>query len=96
MADIEQPKVSKPSSIDIKEKALGQSQSQQSDFMDRTVEVTEEEREIALALKNYVPDTEAEKKLVRKVDLIMIPTVWWMYILAVLDRSNIVSLELLP
>ena len=96
MADIEQPKSSKPSSIDIKEKTLGQSQSQQSDFMDTTVEVTEEEREIALALKNYVPDTEAEKKLVRKVDLIMIPTVWWMYILAVLDRSNIVSLELLP
>ena len=96
MADIEQPKSSKPSSIDIKGKTLGQSQSQQSDFMDTTVEVTEEEREIALALKNYVPDTEAEKKLVRKVDLIMIPTVWWMYILAVLDRSNIVSLELLP
>lgn len=48
-----------------------------------------EERRIAMA--NYVPGTKKEKLLVRKVDLIMIPMLWWMCVLAYVDRNNIVS-----
>lgn len=43
------------------------------------------------ALQNFVPDTDAEKRLVRKLDAYMMPTLWVMYILAYLDRQNIVS-----
>jgi hypothetical protein len=88
MADIEQGHVMAVNAADIK----GDVQISPVDSFAGKVELTEEERELALALQNYVPGSEAEKKLVRKVDLIMIPTVWCMYILAVLDRSNIVSL----
>lgn len=47
-----------------------------------------EERRIAIA--NYVPGTKKEKHLVRKMDLIMIPMLWWMCVLAYVDRNNIV------
>lgn len=43
------------------------------------------------ALANYIPDTVAEKKMVRKVDLYMIPMLWWMCVLCYVDRNNIVS-----
>lgn len=46
---------------------------------------------IAEALRNYVPGSEEEKRLVRKVDFILLPVLWWMYILAYIDRGNIVS-----
>ncbi|KAF9891253.1 hypothetical protein FE257_004817 [Aspergillus nanangensis] len=42
-----------------------------------------------LALHNYVPDTIEEKRLVRKVDLWMIPMLWWMCVLCYIDRNNI-------
>lgn len=50
-----------------------------------------EDEEMAVELANYVPNTVEEKRLVRKVDLILLPCLWWMYVLAYLDRGNIVS-----
>lgn len=52
---------------------------------------TEEEIQLQEALRNYVPDTDAEKKLVRKIDLRLMPTLWVMYILNYVDRTNIVG-----
>ena len=51
--------------------------------------------DMATALENYVPDTNEEKKLVRKIDWLLLPCLWWMYILAYLDRGNIVRYSLL-
>jgi hypothetical protein len=42
-------------------------------------------------LESYVPGSDAEKRLVRKLDLYMMPSLWFMYILAYIDRQNIVS-----
>jgi hypothetical protein len=42
-------------------------------------------------LANYVPGTDEEKKLVRKIDLYLLPMLWVMYILNYVDRTNIVS-----
>lgn len=53
--------------------------------------LTEEEIQLQEALSNYVPDTDAEKKLVRKIDLHLMPTLWVMYILNYVDRTNIVG-----
>lgn len=53
--------------------------------------IASDEHAVAEALRNYVPGTEAEKKLVRKVDLFLMPTLWIMYILNYVDRTNIVS-----
>ncbi len=55
------------------------------------VVLSEEQLELERALQNYVPDTEAEKRLVRKLDWYMMPALWFMYILAYIDRQNIVS-----
>lgn len=54
-------------------------------------DVNPEELEIQLAIQNYVPNTEAEKKLVRKIDMHLIPVLWIMYVLNYVDRTNIVS-----
>lgn len=53
--------------------------------------LSQEEIEHAAALLRYVPGTEAEKRLVRKLDFILLPVLWLMYVLAYLDRGNIVS-----
>ncbi|KAK7911517.1 hypothetical protein PG985_013998 [Apiospora marii] len=37
----------------------------------------------------YVADTEEERKLVRKIDLYILPTMWVMYLLSYMDRTNI-------
>lgn len=50
-----------------------------------------EDAAILEALQSYVPDTAEEKRLVRKIDFILLPILWWMYILAHLDRSNIAN-----
>ena len=50
-----------------------------------------DDEELTIALANYVPDTAEEKRLVRKIDLTLLPCLWWMYVLAYLDRGNIVS-----
>lgn len=47
---------------------------------------------LEVALRNYVPGTLEEKHLVRKVDLWMIPMLWWMCVLCYIDRNNIVSI----
>jgi len=51
-----------------------------------------EDVELQAALKNYVPGTDAEKALVRKIDMRLIPMLWIMYVLNYIDRTNIVSL----
>lgn len=40
------------------------------------------------ALHGYVPDTEEERKLVRKIDLYLLPTIWLMYLLSYMDRTK--------
>lgn len=50
---------------------------------------TDDELELAEALRNYVPGTDAEKKLLRKIDMRLIPCLWVMYILNYVDRTNI-------
>ncbi|VUC24218.1 unnamed protein product [Clonostachys rosea] len=59
----------------------------------REGQASSEDRELALALKTYEPDTEEEKRLVRKIDFILLPCLWWMYILAYLDKGNIQKLD---
>ncbi|KAK7224910.1 hypothetical protein V2G26_012913 [Clonostachys chloroleuca] len=51
--------------------------------------ISAEEMELQQALSDYVPGSDAEKRLVRKIDFIMMPAVWLMYILAYIDRQNI-------
>ncbi|KAJ4246338.1 hypothetical protein NW762_013689 [Fusarium torreyae] len=50
-----------------------------------------DDEELGIALANYVPDTGEEKRLVRKIDLTLLPCLWWMYVLAYLDRGNIAN-----
>ncbi|KAL8376090.1 hypothetical protein RB595_007282 [Gaeumannomyces hyphopodioides] len=47
--------------------------------------------ELERAFEAYVPGTEEERRLVRKIDLLLLPTLWWMYVLAQIDRSNIAN-----
>ncbi|KAI0151428.1 allantoate permease [Pestalotiopsis sp. NC0098] len=44
---------------------------------------------LEVALQNYVPGTPEEQRLVRKVELWMIPMLWWMCVLCYIDRNNI-------
>ncbi|KAL2814878.1 major facilitator superfamily domain-containing protein [Aspergillus cavernicola] len=37
----------------------------------------------------YIPDTEEEKRLVRNIDFFLLPTIWLMYLLSYMDRTNI-------
>ncbi|KAF8063345.1 major facilitator superfamily domain-containing protein [Lyophyllum atratum] len=37
----------------------------------------------------FTPDSEAEKRLVRKIDRRIVPTIWLLYTLSYLDRANI-------
>jgi hypothetical protein len=41
----------------------------------------------------YIPGTEEEKRLVRKIDLHLMPTLWVMYILNYIDRTNVGNAE---
>lgn len=41
----------------------------------------------------YELDPEAEKRLLRKLDLRVVPVLWFLYMLAFLDRSNIGMLQ---
>lgn len=58
-----------------------------------TEDITVADRDLELehALNRYVPNTDAEKRFVRKLDMYIMPTLWFMYILAYIDRQNIVS-----
>lgn len=51
-----------------------------------------DDEELTIALANYVPDTVEERHLVRNIDFTLLPCLCWMYVLACLDRGNIVSL----
>ncbi|KAI1334115.1 major facilitator superfamily domain-containing protein [Xylariaceae sp. FL0016] len=55
---------------------------------DMEVEAVEQKRHEAL-VDAYVPDTPEERKLVRKIDLYLLPTIWLMYLLSYMDRTNI-------
>ncbi|KAH7150228.1 putative vitamin H transporter [Dactylonectria estremocensis] len=52
-------------------------------------DATLQNNELAEALRNYVPGTAEEKKLVRKIDCFLMPILWIMYILNYVDRTNI-------
>lgn len=56
----------------------------------RKLGVNQEDIELQQALKDYVPGSDAEKKLLRKIDLHLMPILWVMYILNYVDRTNIV------
>lgn len=47
--------------------------------------------ELTLVVRRYTPDTAIEKKMLRKVDLFQIPILWFMCVMAYIDRNNIVS-----
>lgn len=36
----------------------------------------------------YIPDTPEERKLVRKIDMYFMPTMWLMYLLSYMDRTK--------
>lgn len=76
------------SDSDLKKDNLAQVE--MDDFPIKEGAVNAEELELQQAIRNYVPDTDAEKKLVRKIDLHLIPILWIMYILNYVDRTNIV------
>lgn len=40
------------------------------------------------AIDGYEPDTEEERRLVRKIDLYILPTMWLMYLLSYMDRTK--------
>lgn len=41
-----------------------------------------------MAVEGYVPGTDEEKRLVRKIDLYLLPTIWLMYLLSYVDRTK--------
>ncbi|UNI16057.1 hypothetical protein JDV02_002532 [Purpureocillium takamizusanense] len=50
---------------------------------------SEQDDAVAEALRSYVPGSDEEKKLVRKIDAYFLPMLWAMYILNYVDRTNI-------
>ncbi|EXF77741.1 hypothetical protein CFIO01_03062 [Colletotrichum fioriniae PJ7] len=42
-----------------------------------------------VGVDDYVPDSDEEKKLVRKIDLYLLPLIFIMYLLSYMDRTNI-------
>ncbi|KAM0228733.1 hypothetical protein ACHAPO_010483 [Fusarium lateritium] len=59
---------------------MGSSKSEDIAFGDivKPVSMVAEDEELAMALSNYVPNTVEEKRLVRKIDLTLLPCLWWM------------------
>ncbi|KAI1495998.1 major facilitator superfamily domain-containing protein [Biscogniauxia marginata] len=55
---------------------------------DMEVEAVDRKQQEVL-IDSYVPDTEEERQLVRKIDLYLLPTIWLMYLLSYMDRTNI-------
>ncbi|KAJ7641466.1 major facilitator superfamily domain-containing protein [Roridomyces roridus] len=45
------------------------------------------------AMDKYQPGTEAERQLVRKIDMRIVPTIWLLYVVSYLDRANIGNAE---
>lgn len=44
-----------------------------------------------LEIVDYVPDTEEERRLVRKIDLYLLPAIWGMYLLSYMVRTMLVT-----
>lgn len=44
------------------------------------------------AVIDYVPDTEEERRLVRKIDMYLLPAIWGMYLLSYMDRTKSVAM----
>ncbi|KAL4741100.1 major facilitator superfamily domain-containing protein [Aspergillus similis] len=44
----------------------------------------------------YVPGTEEEKRLVRKIDLYLLPCIWIMYLLSYMDRTKYIDPSTIP
>jgi hypothetical protein len=49
-----------------------------------------DDAEQAQALAEFESGTAAERRLVRKLDFILLPVLWIMYVLAYIDRGNVV------
>ncbi|KAK0490060.1 major facilitator superfamily domain-containing protein [Armillaria luteobubalina] len=50
---------------------------------------TDEEWREEMSQLTYVPNSDTEKRLVRKIDIRIVPTVWILYTLSYLDHANI-------
>jgi hypothetical protein len=57
------------------------------------VEVYESEREITRVLQDYVPNTSEEQRLIRKIDLRLLPILGAIYALQSMDRTGMVCFE---
>src|ERR1700748_2399692 len=57
------------------------------------VEVYDTEREITRVVQDYVQGTEEERRLVRKIDLRLLPVLGIMYALQSMDRTGMVSIK---
>jgi len=62
--------------------------SKQHHLEETNVEFAEWNESEAEAIDGYEPDTEEERKLVRKIDLYILPTMWLMYLLSYMDRTK--------
>lgn len=51
--------------------------------------VIQDDPKLSAAAQEYVPGTAEEKRLVRKMDLHLMPILWVMYIFNYIDRTNI-------
>lgn len=51
-------------------------------------EVVAKGHEASSQMDDYRPGTAAEKKLVRKIDLFLLPMMWLMYLLSYMDRTK--------
>ena len=47
-------------------------------------------------ISSYEIDAIAEKKLLRKIDMRLVPILWFLFMLAFLDRTNIGALRTTP
>ena len=45
-------------------------------------------KEPQITHSTYVPGSEEEKKLVRKIDLYLLPAIWLMYLFSFMDRTK--------
>ncbi|CAK7231689.1 hypothetical protein SBRCBS47491_008016 [Sporothrix bragantina] len=65
---------------------MNKDESTEVEYGDRT---SVDQKTNVVATNGYVPDTDEEKRLVRKIDLYLLPSIWLMYLLSYMDRTNI-------
>lgn len=61
--------------------------------IDGLAAASKHQEDVDEALDDYVPDTEEEKKLVRKIDLFLLPAIWGMYLLSYMVRTMFVKIS---